>query len=430
MPVKLPYNKTTLSNGVRVITVPLKDTQNVTVMVLVGAGAYDESKKMNGISHFLEHMAFKGTASWPTSQALSYHLDSIGADHNAFTSGRYTGYWAKAHKSHLNSIFDTVAELYVKPLLPKEEIEKERGVIIEEINRANDNNARILGITLDQLLYGDQPAGRTTLGPKENIKRFTINDFKKHRQTFYVPTNTTVVVAGNVEHAAIIKKAETQFGHHVFPKTNATVPARVTTKIRQTTPQARIFYKKTDQTKLAIAFRAFDMYDNRRYALTLLAAILGQGMSSRLWNIMREEKGICYSIRAYTSLSYDHGELQISSGVGHARVDEAITGILHEVRRMRDEIIPEHEVQKAKDFIIGNMFLDLESSDQFASYYGFQELARGEMITPEDYVERLKTVTTKDIQDVAKTIFVEKGLNLAIVGPHKNETKFKKLLVL
>lgn len=419
------FTKTTLKNGLRIITVPMKDNATVTVMVLVEAGSNYESKEKNGISHFLEHVCFKGTEKRVSSSSINYELDSIGSQSNAFTSSEFTGYWAKAHYSKTDQILDIVSDIYLNPTMPADEIEKEKGVIIEEINMYEDLPQRKVGEIFESLLYGDQPAGRAIIGPRENIKKMTREDFVEYRKAHYVAKATTVVVSGKINEKKIIKDIEKLFSD--ISKGKKGKIGKVLES--QKAPQVKIFFKETDQTHLIIGFRAFDRYDKRNPALSLLSTVLGGGMSSRLFQKMREDLGICYYVRSGKNTYTTHGSFAISAGVANLRVKEAIGGILEEVRRISNESIPEQELRKAKDYKIGNMFLGLESSDSLADFYGFQELMHDKKIlTPEDMVLKVEKVTSKDIQKVAKEILKNEGLNLAIVGPFKEEGEFKALL--
>lgn len=419
------FTKTTLKSGLRIITVPMKDNSTVTVMSLVEAGSNYESKDKNGISHFLEHMCFKGTEKRPSASIINTELDSLGSQSNAFTGNEYTGYWAKAHYSKAEKLLDIVSDIYLNSKFPSEELEKEKGVIIEEINMYEDLPRMKVGEIFEELLYGDQPAGRPIIGPKENIKNMTQADFVKYHKDHYVAKATTVVVAGKMNEKKVIEQIS-----KLFEK----VPNGKMSKIDkvlevQKNPQMKIFYKKTDQTHLVIGFRAFDRYEKRNTTLALLSTVLGAGMSSRLFQKMREELGICYYVRSSKSAYRTHGYFSISAGVSNTRVKEAINGILEEVRKISNEIIPENELRKAKDYLIGTMYLGLESSDSLADFYGFQELLHDKKIqTPDDIVLKIEKITAKEIQKLAKEILKNEGLNLAIVGPFNGEAEFLPLL--
>ncbi len=420
------FNKTTLSNGLRILTVPMHDNETVTAMVLVSTGSDYESKTENGISHFLEHLCFKGTIKRPTSKIINYELDAIGSISNAFTSGEYTGYYAKAHTKHAVHIVEVISDIYLNSTLPQEELEKERGVIIEELNMYEDMPQRKVWDIYGQLLYGDQATGRTTIGTKENISSFKQDDFVAYRAKHYVAEKTLVVVAGKFDEKEIISLIEKDFAHISNKKS---VPKEKTI-IEQKKSAIQIFTKKTDQTHLVLGFRSFDRYDKRYYAGAVLATLLGKGMSSRLFQKMREELGICYYIGASNSCSLDVGDFHISAGVGNARVEEAIKGILEEVVRIKTEKVDETELRKVKDLIQGRLFLGIESSDDLADYYGFQELYNEPILTPDEQSKKIEEVSVDDIYQVAQDIFDSSRSNLALVGPESLEKDKEKLLSL
>lgn len=419
----MKHKKKVLSNGLRVITVPMPANQTVTVMVLAQAGSDYETKEQNGLSHFLEHMCFKGTLKRPTTADISEELDGMGADYNAFTSSEYTGYYAKGSYRHAERLLDIVADIYLNSTFPVEEIEKERGVIIEEINMYADQPRAILWDEFNQLLYGDQPAGRTTLGPKENIRKFTREDFVQYHQDFYTPGATTVVVAGNFDEQKINKQIKEYFG--VMP----TSPIQEKPKVKesQKAPAIRVKYRKGDQAHIVLGFRSFNLYDDRTTTAKVLATILGSGMSSRLFKRLREELGAAYYVYATNDFSLDHGMFNIAAGIDVKRAPEIISEILQLCQQLRDEVVPAKELKRAKDSILGSLSLALESSDSFAQYYGFQELTHDQIESPNQVARKIKAVTDKDIQKLARLLFKDSKMNLAVVGPYKGDDKFKNI---
>lgn len=273
---------------------------------------------------------------------------------------------------------------------------------------------------MDDLLYGDQPAGWSIAGPKENIRKLNRQDLIEYRKAHYVASSTVLVVSGRFDEKKLYKQIESAFAGISRLKKKS----KARTKISQKKPAIKLHYKKTDQTHLRLAFRAYDLYSEKFWPLTLLATILGNGMSSRLFLKMREELGICYYISASNRTYIDHGQFVISVGASDKRAREAITAILIELKKIKDELVSHEELQKAKDFRIGHLFLGLESSDDFSSYYGFQEVYHEKILTPEQWAENIKKVTAKDIQKVAREIFRNNKLNLAIVGPFKDKSHF------
>jgi len=419
----MKYTKKTLKNGLRIMAMPMKDSETAIAMVLVETGSDYEIKSNNGLSHFLEHMCFKATKK-RTGEEIRYELDSLGSDSNAFTGNEYTGYYAKTSYKKIDKILDVVSDIYLNPTFPEKDIEVEKGVIIEEINMYEDLPQRKVWDIWMKLLYGNQPAGQTIIGPKENIKKIKQADFQKYHSEHYVPTKTVIIVAGKIDEEKIIKAIEEKFG--TLPK--GKISKKVKTIDEQKTSQIKIFEKKSDQTHLVLGFRAFDLYDKRNKALSLASVILGKGFSSRLFVKMRDELGICYYTRADIDSFTDHGFFVVSAGVSNTRFEEAVKVIIEEFKKIRDIDISEKELQKAKDFAFGKLATGLETSDAWAMYYGFQELHHEKIETPEELVEKINKITAKDIKKVLKEVFDFKNLNLAVVGPQKVTPTLKKSL--
>jgi len=416
--------KKTYKNGLRVLTIPMKDNPTVTVLVLVGTGSDYETKDINGISHFLEHMCFKGTVKRPTAQTISHELDSLGCQYNAFTGHEMTGYYAKGDAKNFKQIFDVVSDVYLNSTFPEKEMEKEKGVIIEEINMYEDMPQQHVQDLFGQVLYGDQPAGWNIAGPKENIRKMVRDNFVKYKGSHYVASNTIIVVSGNITNNDVYKEVNKYF---INIKSTGKVK-KVKTKVEQTKPNILVKYKKTDQTHLVLGVRTFPIFDKRNMILSLLGGVLGAGMSSRLFSKLREEMGVAYYVRAFNEASLDHGEFQISAGVNNARTEEVIKEILKECNLLISEKVSEKELNKVKSFLIGNMKMSLEATDDIANFYGNQELMKGETKTLEEKVKEINKVNAGDIQRMAKTIFKIKNLNLAVVGPFEDGVKFRNIL--
>jgi predicted Zn-dependent peptidase len=419
----MKYTKDVLDNGLRIITVPMKESQTAIAMVLVETGSEYEDKKINGLSHFLEHMCFKGTTNRSLKE-IAEELDGLGAENNAFTGEYYTGYYAKARYSKFPKLMDIISDIYLNPTFPEKDIEIEKGVILEEINLYEDLPMRTVHDVYNELLYGDQPAGRTIGGKKENIKSFKREDFVKYHDTHYIPQKTTVVVAGNVDRKEVKKLVKEKFGN--LKKGKIVKKPQVVEK--QNKPGIKLHYKKTDQTHLVLGVRSYPSGDKRNMILKIVTTILGGGMSSRLFKRMRDELGMCYYVRVGNHSLLDHGSFDISSGVTNSRTQEAVEVIVEELKRIRDEEIDPKELKKAKDIVLGRLATGLETSEDWADHYGLQELMHLDIETPKDIVKKVKAVTTKDISKVLKKIVVNDGLNLAIVGPHKDPKKFSNAL--
>ena len=418
------YTKKTLPNGLRILLVPQQNSLASTMLVLVSAGSEYETKKTNGLSHFLEHMVFKGTTNRPNAGMISNELDALGAEYNAFTSQEYTGYWAKAQGHKIDQLIDIISDLYLNPTFNEQEIEKERGVIIEEINMYEDTPMRRVHELLSELLYGDQPAGWDIAGKKEIIRKLTRNDFVKYRGERYVAPGTVVVVAGKFNP----QKVEARIRGLFSGLSKKRAAAKPKTAIRQKKPVALVKFKESDQTHLAVGVRAFDTFDERRYALQVLADVVGGGMSSRLFHRVRDELGAAYYVRAGVESFLDHGYLTVSAGSDNKRANLVLKVIIEELAKLAKDLVPQAELRKAKDHMIGGLILSLETSDEMAGFYGGQEVLTNKIATPEDLVKRVERVTAEEIRKIARTIFKNQALNLAVIGPYKNAKPFLPLL--
>lgn len=417
----MKFNTTILGNGLKVITVPMADNPSVTVLLMVAAGSKYETKKQNGLSHFLEHMVFKGTPRRPKASDISRELDSIGAHYNAFTSQEYTGYFAKADARHFDAILDIVSDMYLNPLFDENEIKKEKGVIIEELRMYKDIPQRRVHDLIAEVMHGDQPAGWNVIGTEENLHAFRKEDFVEYRAAHYVNSSTTVIVSGSFDEKKAIAAVEKAFSD-ISKDRKQGKPAVIES---QTAPQIRIEFKETDQTHLVIVVRTFPVKDPRMPALQLLATVLGGGMSSRLFSKMRDELGICYYVNTSPNPFTDHGDLAISAGLDNSRVKEGIEGILEELKRLKTEPVPADELKKAKDYMAGTTLLELETSDARAEFSGLQEILKGKVETPGDIIAKIQKVTAEDIRKLANEIFVDTRLNMALVGRYKDAESFK-----
>ena len=416
----------TLENGLRLILVPQEKSLATTVLVLVETGSKYETKEQSGISHFLEHMCFKGTQKRPTAFSIASELDGIGASYNAFTSQEYTGYYAKARPTHFDQILDVVSDIYLHQTFDASEIEKEKGVIIEEINMLADMPARKVQDVFMELMYGDQPAGWPIAGRKEIVQAMTRDDFVAYHNGHYVAEATIVVIAGKFDEQEAIDGVKKYFGGI----STGTKSKKVKTVEEQEQPRVALESKETDQTHLVMGLRAFDLFDTRKYALEVLSDILGGGMSSRLFQKVREEMGAAYYIGAGADFSTDHGYLDISAGIDHKKIDEVITAILGELKRMEREPVAAEELGRAKEHLIGGLVLGLETSNQLAGFYGSQEVLEHKIESPEEVIAQIQAVTAEQIQAVAKEIIKNDGLNLAVIGPFKDKERFEKILKL
>ena len=418
------YKKKVLPNGLRIIAVPMKDNPTATVMVLVEAGSKYETKEISGLSHFLEHMCFKGTTKRPRGIDIAQELDAIGAEYNAFTGHEYTGYHAKAEAGHVDTLLDVISDIYLNSTFPEMEIEKEKGVIIEEMNMYEDMpNHDIYDVFLS-VFYGDQPVGWKIVGTPETVRNMKQSDFLKYRKLHYVAGSTTVVIAGGIDARDIFKKVSKRF-KEISP---ALKKNKKKTHEPKNLPLVHLKQKKTDQAHMMLGFRSFNTYHKDSMILSVISVLLQGGMSSRLWQKLREDLGVCYYVNASQDAYTDHGVFSVSAGLDINRVPEVITAILEEFRRLKTEPVSSYELDRVKQYMIGRMKLGYESSDTIAYFWGMQEILRKELLGIEERADMISEVTSEDILRVSKRIFTEESLALAIIGPFKNEEKFKKLL--
>lgn len=412
-----PYRLTTFENGLRFISVPMPTSKSVIVLVMVGTGSRYETKDINGVSHFLEHMMFKGTARRPGAMDIHHELDSIGANNNAFTGKEYTGYYAQAASENLETVLDVISDIFQNSKLDGAEIDKERGVVIEEINMRNDNPQIHVADMFEELLYGDQPLGWDITGPKEILLNLPREKFVEYFQSHYFAKNTVIAVAGNFDDSTIEEKVRKYFSNIREKDPITALPV----KEAQTRPALKAFDKKTDQSHFALGVRTFDRFDDRNEALRIISIIMGAGMSSRLFTEVREKRGMAYYIFSSVDTFADAGYFGAYGGVDNSRLEEALRVVIGEFAKMRDEPVSERELTKAKNYIRGKTAINLETSDAWASFYTDQLLLKNEIKTVEEKMAKIDAVTAEDIQAVAKEIFAPQRLNLAIVGPTKEK---------
>ena len=422
----MKYQKHILKNGLRIVLAPMQDTETATVIVMTGVGSRYETEKENGLAHFLEHMFFKGTKKRPNTIDISRELDAIGAEYNAYTAKDHTAYYAKVEAHHWGTALDVVSDLFLNAKLEQEEIERERGTILQEINMYEDMPQRRVGEHFEKLLYGTHPLGREILGPKENIKSFKRSDFIKYLNRGYTAQNVVVGVAGKIDPKKVKKEIEKHFAHIRRGKR----PAFKKIKERQTKPALALHHKKTDQTHIIVGVRAYDMFHKDRFALSILATILGGGMSSRLFMEVRERRGLAYSVHTGVDTYHDAGYLATQCGVEHENLEKALVVILGEYKKAAMELVDAEELKKAKEYIKGHFALGMEGSDDVAGYLVTQEAVRHQVMLPKERNKAIDRVTAEDIRRVAQDIFTDKRLNMAVIGPHAHHRELENLLTL
>lgn len=413
-----------LKNGLKVVLAPQPGALTTTAAVMVRAGSEYETKEINGVSHFLEHLAFKGTKKYPGVGQVAEELERMGAVTNAWTAESHTAYWAKAQSGKAGKLIDIISELHLDPLLAAPEIEIERGVVIEEIAMYEDMPSSKVQEVWGELLYGDQPAGRPIAGPKENIRKLTRDQIAKYRASRYRAPETVVSIAGGFDVAeigAFVKKRFASLDDRKAARKSKTVE-------KQSKPGVQVVKRAGDQAHLVMGFRAFKIGDKRDHTLSLLATVLGGGMSSRLFRRIRDELGAAYYVDAWTDSSVDHGSFGVSVGANIEKADEVVRSIMREFSRLTEELVSPRELARARDYQIGGFLMGMESSAAIATHYGSSLLLRGRVVPVKETVASIRAVTAEDIRRVARMVIKEETLNLAGIGPGLTEAHFRKLL--
>ena len=422
------YTKTTLANGLNLLTIPMPSVESVTVLVMVHVGSRNETKNIRGLSHFLEHMPFKGTQKYPTSLALSSAVDSVGAEFNAFTGKEYTGFYVKAAANHLELCLDILSQLLFHPLIDNQEMEKEKGVIIEEINMYEDQPMAKVGLDFESLLYGNTALGWETVGTKQSIRAMKRQNFVDYMNTWYRPDNMVIGIAGKVKKDE--KLIEKYFNNKKFPAKNNY--QRQVFSFSQKKPEISVTYKKTEQAHLCLGVRSYPLSDSRRYATALLASILGGNMSSRLFMEVREKRGLAYYVRTNKDSYTDNGYFVTQAGIRIDKAHEAVKVIWDEYQKTLNSKykILNTELTKAKEFFKGRLILGLEDSREVSQLYAEDYLLEGNVRTLGQIIKNIEKVTLDDLDKVAEDIFRPQNLNLTIIGPYKDKDRqeFEKIL--
>lgn len=420
------YNKSTFSNGVRLITAPLPQSETATIIVMFATGSRYETEEINGMSHFLEHMFFKGTDKRPTSLDITKELDGVGAEFNAFTSKDHTAYYIKVAHQHLPLALDVVADMLLHSKFDAEELEKEKGVIVEEINMYEDNPLMYVHDIFEEEMYKGDKLGWLIAGSRETVRATTREAMVNYKNTHYRGDNTVVAVTGKLPNGieAMVEKAFAPLEGEV--KENAFGYAPYTHQ--QETPRVRLMHRKAEQAQIGIGMPAYSLTHADLDAAKVLATIMGGNMSSRLFMEVREKRGLAYMVRASMSEYQDIGNFMVQAGLDKERVQPAITVIRDEMKKLREQAVDAGELQRAKDYMIGKASIALENTSTLAQYYSEQEALENRIQTPEEKFAKINAVTSEDVQKVAQDIFKEDQTTLAIIGPYDDPKPFEELL--
>lgn len=413
-----------MKNGLTLITVNLPHLDSVTTLIAVGAGSRYETKQNNGISHFLEHMFFKGSKKYPTAQQIATLVDGIGAVNNAATDKEVTYYWIKSSAKHLKLSCDILSSMIKESLLSDAEIQREKGVIAEELRMYKDNPARLVWDLYENLQFGDQPLGWDIGGNERTITSFNRDDFVKYMDSLYSPKNMALVLVGKLP-LSINELLENYFQD--LPNASQFAP-KPFKNVTQKKPKVNIFYKKTDQANLVLGVQGYDRYDQRKYAAHVLGTILGEGMSSRLFLQVRERRGLAYHVSASHGSYKDTGSFTAYAGLKLEKVYEGLEVIKAELEKTVLENVTEEELKKAKEMERGRLALREESTNFLAEYFGVKFVLDGKLETFDEYLEKIYAVTIEQIRKVAKELFSKDRYNLQVIGPFRSAAKFEKIL--
>jgi predicted Zn-dependent peptidase len=419
------YEKTTLDNGVRVVTSHMAGVRSASLIMYYNVGSRYEPPVEAGVSHFLEHMLFKGTERRPDPFEISQAIEGVGGIVNAATGRESTNYWCKVPSTHFALAFDVLADLVRNSQLDQREFEKERAVIIEEIRSVNDSPEDLINDLIDELVWGDQAIGRPIAGTEESVSAISRDGMADFWRRNYSPGRLVIAAAGDVVHDDVVTLAERYFGD----LTSANPDGFESAHDDQTEPRVQVVHRDIEQTHICIAMPALPFTTERRYVQSTIEAILSSGMSSRLFQELREQRGLAYSVYAYFQPYTDVGQGVFYAGTDPDRADETISALMSEIRKIRDVRVPEDELQRTKDLRTGRLLMGMEDSRSLASWIGSQALTYGEIKTPEEVIEKIVAVTADEVQELAQEIFQENRISLAIVGPHDEDPEpFLKLL--
>ncbi|MEE2656118.1 MAG: pitrilysin family protein [Chloroflexota bacterium] len=417
------FQQTKLDNGLRIITSSMPHTRSVTLGFMVGGGSRYESDEEAGAFHFIEHLCFKGTPNRPTPREISETIEGVGGVMNASTDREITTYWCKVARPHFDIALDLLVDMVCNPLFDVNELEKERSVILEELAMSNDHPDARAGLLIDETMWPNQALGRDVGGSHESVSKLNRDAMMRFVTHQYVPSNAVVSVAGNVTHEEVVESFHRYLGNWTtgtpldwYPVIND-----------QTAPRVRTEYRKSEQAHICLGLQGLSIDDPNRYASDMLSTVLGEGMSSRLFLELREERGLVYEANSGNSHYRDTGSFEVYAAVDPKNAIIAIETIMVELEKLKSGI-PESELTKSKEFAKGRLLLRMEDTRSVALWLGSQALMRKEMLTVDEVVERIDCITTDDLHQIARELIVPERMNMAVVGPFRSSAKFEMLL--
>lgn len=417
------YDRTVLPNGLRVLSSTMPHTRSVSVGIFVGTGSRYEDDALAGASHYLEHVLFKGTEKRPEPQLIAGAIESVGGIMNASTDREATIYYAKVGRAHFALALDVLADMILHPLFTDHEIERERGVIIEELAMTYDQPDAFADLLIDQTLWPEQPLGRDIGGSRESVGAISRQSLIDYHKQQYVPNNTVVAIAGNYTHEEVMALAEEQFGEWQGGSPLGWEPVRPSAAGTRIT----IGNRKTDQAHICLAVDGISTMAADRYSFDMMNAVMGDGMTSRLFMEIRERRGLAYEVHSSSMHYRDCGALMVYCGVDTSKAEETIQAVLDEMSKMADGVTGE-ELTRSVEYACGRLDLRLEDTRAVMSWLGGQELLRDEVVEPDEVVARLRSVTTDQVVEAAQKYLKAPSYRLAVVGPYKSDSAFQKLL--
>jgi predicted Zn-dependent peptidase len=418
------FQRERLDNGLRILTAPMESAQSVTCAIMLAAGSRYETPETNGIAHFAEHMFFKGTERRPTARDISMEIDGIGGEFNAFTGKEYTGYYVKCAAESRDIALDVLVDMLRNSKFDPEEIEREKGVIVEEMNMYYDTPRDYIGGVYEELLYDDQPLGWDIIGRRETIRGATRDTFTSYLDHWYKPERMVVGVGGKIGDG-LNERVQELLGDVPQADTGEPAPVRLSSN---GDARVKVHTKASDQAHVCLGVHSYPLEHPDRYVLQVLATILGGGMSSRLFTEVRERRGLAYYVYGLNHSYTDAGTLYAQAGVDIQRIDDAASTIAGELRQIAEEAVPSDELEKAKSFAKGRFVLQLETSQGLIMFGLRREVLESRTPDPEEILAELDKVTAEDVQRVARDVIAERGLNLAVIGPFDDPARFEKLL--
>jgi len=419
------YQKTTLDNGLRIITANMPHTRSVSICIFVGVGSRYETDSQAGVSHFIEHLFFKGTPKRPTSRQISETIEGVGGIFNGGTDKELTLYWCKVARSHFPLALDVLADILLHSKFDPVDIERERQVIIEEIHMSNDSPIQRVNMLVDEILWPNHPLGCDIAGSKESVTAITRDMMLDYRANHYTPNNTVITIAGDIQHQEMVTAVSQALANWSNHQTRSGYLAYKERQARRLLIEVR----DTEQVHLCLALPGLSLFDPRRFTLNLLNVILGEGMSSRLFAEIRDKLGLAYNIHSYIEHFLDSGSITVYAGVEPKNLLVAIKAILEQLAQLK-EVIPDSELSKAKEFAKGHLLLRMEDSRSVAGWMGGQEILTGRILSVDQVISIIDAITADELNQLARELLVSSRLRLAVVGSTINNEPQEELLKL